>query len=198
MVGSAVDFTKLRLGDFLEEVSARTPAPGGGSVAAIAGAMAAGLTSMAARFSEEYWPDARGAVAQAETLRSRLAFLAQVDADAYEEALATFRLPKDVAPAERDAAIGLALSHAADVPLQVAEVATDVAELAALVAEHGNPNLRGDAAAAALLAEAVARAAANLVAINLGVTAEDERIARSHRIVEAAAAAAKRALAAEA
>lgn len=196
MVGSAVDFTKLRLSDFLEEVSARTPAPGGGSVAAIAGAMAAGLAAMAARFSEEYWPDARGAVAQAETLRSRLAFLAQVDADAYEEALATFRLPKDVAPSERDAAIGLALSHAADVPLQVAEAATDIAELAALAAEHGNPNLRGDAAAAALLAEAVARAAANLVAINLGVTAEDERISRSHRIVEAASAAAKRALAA--
>ena len=75
--------------------------------------------------------------------------------------------------------------------------AAEVAELAADLAARGNPTLRGDAATAALLAEAAARAAANLVAINLAEGMEDERLDRAHGLALAAGAAAKRALASE-
>jgi formiminotetrahydrofolate cyclodeaminase len=135
-------------------------------------------------------------VAQAEALRTRAAPLAQLDAEAYEAVLAVRRASKGAPEAERDAALGRALSRAADVPLAIAEIAADVAELAALVAEQGNPNVSGDAAAAAVLAEGAARAAATLVAINLGTTEEDERAVRARRLVESAREAARRAVAA--
>ena len=103
-------------------------------------------------------------------------------------------MPRDGDAAARDETIGRALADAAAVPLEIAAIAADVAVLAADVAEHGNPNLRGDAAAAAVLAEAGARVAANLVAINLA----GDRGGRASRpraaLAAAASEAARRAL----
>jgi formiminotetrahydrofolate cyclodeaminase len=161
-----------------------TSAPGGGSIAAIVTAFAASLTAMAARFATEQWEDAPGAVAQAETLRARVLPLAEEDARAYESFLLARRMSKDFDPQVRDAAIGEALSRAADVPLAIAEAALDVASLAAELVERGNPNIRGDAATAVLLSEAAVRATANLVEINLGTRDGDERIERAHELVE--------------
>ena len=189
------DFLDRRLGDLLEDIAARTPAPAGGSVAAIVVAMAAALATMAARFSSEHWEGAGGAVAQAEALRARVSPLAQEDARAYEKALEALRLPREGDPEARNAALGEALALAAAVPLEIAAVASDVALLAADIAENGNPNLRGDAAAAAALAGAGARVAANLVAINLGAVESDERVARARALAAAASEAAARALA---
>jgi formiminotetrahydrofolate cyclodeaminase len=84
----------------------------------------------------------------------------------------------------RDAEVAAALSGAADVPLAVAEAAADVAVLAALVAHEGNDRLRGDALVAAELAEAGARAAAELVAINLAGS-DDPRIGRAKDLAAA-------------
>jgi formiminotetrahydrofolate cyclodeaminase len=69
-------------------------------------------------------------------------------------------------------------------PLAIAEAALDVASLAAELAERGNPNLRGDAATAALLSEAAVRATANFVEINLGTREGDQRIERARELVE--------------
>ena len=165
-------------------------------MAAVVTEMAAALVAMVGRFSREHWDGAAGAIAQAETLRARVAPLAQEDADAYEMVLTAMRMPKDLEPEVRNNLIGDALSRAADVPLRIAEVGTDVAELAAEVAECGNPNLRGDAAAGALLGEAAARVAANLVAINLATTETDERIGRARELEHIAHRAVARALAA--
>jgi methenyltetrahydrofolate cyclohydrolase len=176
-------FSDQTVRELCDTVAAETSAPGGGSVAAIAGGLAASLVAMAARFSSE-WEDAAGAVAQAEALRARLLPLADEDAHAYENFLLARRMSQDVEAEVRDAAIGDALSRAADVPLAIAEAAHDVASLAAELAERGNPNLRGDAATAALLAEAAVRASANLVEINLATRVGDERIERAHELVE--------------
>jgi methenyltetrahydrofolate cyclohydrolase len=176
-------FAEKSVSELCDTVAAETSAPGGGSVAAIAGALAASLVAMGARFSDQ-WEDAPGAVAQAEALRARLLPLADEDANAYENFLLARRMSRDVEPEVRDAAIGDALSRAADVPLAIAEAAHDVASLAADLAERGNPNLRGDAATAALLAEAATRATANLVEINLATREGDERIARARDLVE--------------
>ena len=91
--------------------------------------------------------------------------------------------------------LGLALERAAEVPLEIAEAAVDVASLAALVAERGEQALRADAVAAAVLALAAARAAATLVEVNLGTTASDERVTRARDLAGSATAAAERALA---
>jgi methenyltetrahydrofolate cyclohydrolase len=177
-------FSSQTVAEFCETVAAQTSAPGGGSVAAIVTAFAASLTAMTARFATEEWEDAPGAVAQAEALRARVLPLADEDAKAYESFLLARRMSEDFDPQVRNAAIGEALSRAADVPLAIAEAALDVASLAAELAEHGNPNLRGEAASAALLSEAAVRATANLVEINLGTREGDERIERARGLVE--------------
>jgi methenyltetrahydrofolate cyclohydrolase len=178
-------FSSQTVDELLATVAAETSAPGGGSVAAVVTAFAAALVAMAARFSREHWEDAAGVVAQAETLRQKVLPLADEDAEAYETVLEALRLPPDIGPDRRDEALGAALSRAADVPLAIAEAALDVATLAAELAERGNPNLRGDAATAALLAEAAVRATANLVEINLGTREGDDRLKRARELVEA-------------
>jgi formiminotetrahydrofolate cyclodeaminase len=189
----AVAFADLQFEELLDTIAAETPAPGGGSVAAFVTEMAASLAAMAARFAHE-WDAAAGAVAQAETLRHRARPLAAQDAEAYESVLTALRMPKDLEPEVRDALIGETLSRAADAPLEIAETANDVADLAAEIARLGNPNLRSDAASAAVLAAAAARVAGNLVEVNLATTEGDERIARAQQLVANAEKAARRAL----
>jgi formiminotetrahydrofolate cyclodeaminase len=179
-----VAFQDMTVEELCETVAARTSAPGGGSVAAIVTAFAASLTAMSARFATEQWEDAAGAVAQAEALRARVLPLADEDARAYESFLLARRMSKDFDPQVRDAAIGEALSRAADLPLAIAEAALDVASLAAELVERGNPNLHGDAATAVLLSEAAVRATANFVEINLATREGDERIERARELVE--------------
>jgi len=185
-MAAPLDFSSQNVGDFCDTISAETSAPGGGSVAAVVGAMGASLTAMAARFSKEQWEDAAGAVAQAEALKARLLPLADEDARAYETVLLALRMPRDVDVDVdvRDAAIGDALSRATDVPLAIAEASLDVATLACELAERGNPNLHGDAAAAVFLSESAVRTCANLVEINLATQEGDERLDRARELVE--------------
>jgi formiminotetrahydrofolate cyclodeaminase len=166
---------------FLDRIASAEPAPAGGSVAAVVVAMAAGLVAMAARLAHE-WPKASEVVERAEALRSRMKTLALADEDAYAKVTEALRLPPD--SSSRAAELAAALSGAADVPLAVAEAAAEVAVLAALVAREGNDRLRGDALVAAELAEAGARGAAELVAINL-TGLDDPRVSRARDLAAA-------------
>ena len=175
--------------DLLDALAEPSPAPAGGSAAALAVAMAAALLSMAARISIDHWAEAGASAAQAEALRLRAAPLAHADAEAYAEVL---RLRREGA---RDAELGRAFDHAAELPLRIAEVGADVAELAAHAAPRVKPSVAGDAAAAAVLAHAGTAIAAHLVAINLGTRKGDERIRQAEQLAEAAAEAGGRAVA---
>ena len=190
----AVAFADLPFEELLDTIAAETPAPGGGSVAAFTTEMAASLAAMAARFARGHWDGAAGALAQAEALRHRAAPLAEEDAVAYENVLTAMRMPKDLEPEVRNTLIGETLSRAADAPLEIAECAADVAALAAEIAASGNPNLRGDAAAAAVLAASASRVAANLVEINLATLEGDHSIAQAREAVVNAERAMARAL----
>ena len=186
-------YTDLPFEELLDMIAAETPAPGGGSTAAFVTEMAASLAAMAARFAH-HWEGAAGAVAQAETLRHRAAPLAIEDAVAYENVLTAMRMPRDLEAEVRDTLIGETLSRAADAPLQIAETAADVADLAAEIAVCGNQNVRGDAAAAAILASSAARVAANLVEINLATVEGEERVERARALARSAEKAAQRAV----
>ena len=157
---------------FLDQLAARTPTPGGGGAAAVTGAMAAGLVAMAARFSASRLPGAGDLADQADELRRRAAGLADLDAQAYAAVLDALRLPRE-AGQRREALLGAAV-----VPLEIAEIGAEVAQLAVRVAEAGNPNLRGDAVTGALLAAASARSAACLVDINVGLGGLDPELSR--------------------
>jgi formiminotetrahydrofolate cyclodeaminase len=185
----------LSLQRFLDEVASAERTPGGGSVAALVTAAAAGLLAKIARLSAEGWAEAGGIAAQAESLRERAAPLAQVDAEDYAAALRA-RDAADAGSSERrDFALGRAFARAAEPPLRIVETATDVAELSVTVARNGDPSLRADAAAAGALAAAAARAGAELVAVNLTAAADDERVVRARALAEAAARAADEAFA---
>jgi formiminotetrahydrofolate cyclodeaminase len=135
---------------------------------------------MAARFSEKHLGGSSELAARAEELRKRALPLAREDAESYRRVISAYRLPRDEDPERREREIREALSGAAGVPLEVTEVGAEAAELAARLARSGNPNLKGDAVAAALLAEAAVRAAANLAEINLSGAkgGDDPRLGR--------------------
>jgi methenyltetrahydrofolate cyclohydrolase len=187
-------FDELSVRGLLDEVASEAPTPGGGALAALTGALAAGLVEMAARNSPD-WELRGAAVAQAKVLRERLAELAPLNDEVYEQALASMRLPDGVDAESRRELIGSSLERAAAFPLAIAEAASNVAELAAVVAEDGDPQVRPDATAAAMLALGATRAASHLVEINLGVLEHDERLLRATRLAADAAAASARTLA---
>jgi formiminotetrahydrofolate cyclodeaminase len=174
--------------ELLNRFAAKQPTPGGGGAAAITAAMAAGLLGMAARFSTPQLIDAAGRAAYADRVRDQVAALAERDAEAYQAVLAAFALPRQPDPDVRSRQIRRALERAAQVPAEVADVASGIAVEAVDLAERGNPNLRGDAFTAATLAAAAARAAAELVRLNveLGNLGSD-LLDRAARAADAAA-----------
>jgi methenyltetrahydrofolate cyclohydrolase len=166
------------LGEVLDEVAAATPAPGGGSSAALVGACAAALVEMAARLGL-----ARGAEVPAEAperagaLRGRVLELAEEELSSYAPVLEALRLPGD--DPERPVRLEAALSAAADSPLAIAEAAAETVELGARVAAGSRRDVRGDAITGAVLGEAAAAAAAGLVEINLERRGDDPRLQRA-------------------
>jgi len=176
---------------FLAAVASSDPVPGGGSVAAYAGALAAALTRMVAGLTlgkKKYAAvEAEiGVIASgAEALMAKLEGLVATDAAVYAEVSAAYKMPKGT-EAEIDArkhAITTALLAAAEVPLETARACAGVADLAADVAAKGNTNAITDAGVAALLAEAGCKAAAYNVRIN--VASLDDRSRGDHIANEA-------------
>ncbi|HEY2805960.1 MAG TPA: glutamate formimidoyltransferase, partial [Gemmatimonadales bacterium] len=162
----------VSLGGFLDAVASAEPAPGGGTVAAIAGAMAAALGAMVGRLTVgrkkyvEVEAEFRALIDQAEGLRSRLTRLADEDAAAYGAVMKAYAIPKDKAD-ERKAALQSAMLAAAEVPMRTLEAARDVAKLCARAAVAGNVNARSDGGVGGMLAGAAARGAYYNVLINL-------------------------------
>jgi methenyltetrahydrofolate cyclohydrolase len=185
----------LPLREFLDELASEARTPASGSLAALVTAASAGLLAKIARASKDTWPEAKGIAAQAEALRDRAAPLAQLDAEQYEAAL---RAPAETATEggqRRDFALGRAYARAAEPPFRIVEAAADIAELSVTVVQNGDPSLRPDAAAAGAFAAAAARAAAELVAVNLTASADDPRVVQAHALAEGAARAAGQAYA---
>jgi len=189
---TASEYLDLPLGEFLERVASDEPAPGGGSVSAVAVALAAGLAGMAARLSTDQMDEAPELAGRADASRRKVAPLAKADAESYGRVLHALRRQDD--PEIREERIRDALSGAADVPLAVAEVGSEVAGIAARLVEEGNPNLEGDAMTAVLLADAGVRASAALAGINLSAAkVEDDRLERASKLVDSSAATVRRA-----
>jgi glutamate formiminotransferase/formiminotetrahydrofolate cyclodeaminase len=177
---------------FVASVASPDPVPGGGSVAAHAGALAAALAQMVAGLSigkKKYAAvesEMKGVALEAVAVGNKLAGLVKRDADAYSKVSASYKLPKEPEDAARHRTdtITAALLDAAQVPLETARCCVDVLRLAAIVAEKGNTNAVTDAGVAALLAEAGCRGAAYNVRVN--VQALDDKSQGSELAREAA------------
>ncbi len=165
---------------FIDELAAPTPTPGGGSAAAYAAAMGAGLVSMVAGLTigkkkyAEVEAQMQAIRVHAEKLREELTYAVDDDAGAFETVMGAYRLPKGTPEeqAARTASIQSATLNAAHVPLHVAEDAVKVMELALSCVESANVNAISDAASAAAMAKAGLTAAGYNVRINVAALPE--------------------------
>jgi formiminotetrahydrofolate cyclodeaminase len=165
------------IGDLVRDVADSADAPGGGVVAAVTLAFAAGLVVKAARAAGDGWGDAGGTAAQATVLGRRALAAGRLSGEAYGEATALMRTA--TGRGERDDDLAGALERSAQAPLELAGIAADIAVLAADTAEDGGSAMRAEAVTACVLAEACCVAAAHLVEINLGLLGGDVRLAQS-------------------
>jgi len=204
-------FGEQSLQRLLEAVAARTTAPGGGAVTGVVAALAGALVEMCARFSGTDLAEGTDLTrtdltqrtnvtdlaGRADELRARAVSLAQSDLAVYAEYMEARR-------AGGDGAVAAALDEAIRIPLEMAEVAAELAKIALVLARSANPNLRGDATTAVLMGVAAAKAGAVLVAENLSdrdgdpkpvdPKPVDPRLARAVAIVASATAAERDAL----
>ena len=159
---------------FLEQLSSKSPTPGGGSAAAIIGAMGAALVGMVCNLTvgkktyETVEDDMRSTLAAAEELRERLVLLVRADVEAFDQVMAAYALPKDDEAQQqaRSSAIQMALKGATDVPLDCARACADVIRISRIAAELGNRNVISDAGVAVLAGYAGLKGAALNVYVN--------------------------------
>lgn len=170
---------------FLDELASNAPAPGGGSVAALSGALGAALISMVCNLTlgkkgyEDVQGDVNDLLARSEALRQELTDLLEDDVAAYTGYSKAAKMPRttDEEKTERAKAMQAALKVATDVPLRIAQAAVQVMELCMPAAEKGNKWAVSDAGVAVLMGEAALRSAALNVFINLGSLKDQEFVA---------------------
>jgi formiminotetrahydrofolate cyclodeaminase len=161
-----VGYEQLTVAAFVAAVAEQSPAPASGAAIAVTGSLAAALVALAASFADD-----RPSTARAASLRARLLYLADEDAEAYR--------------AFMDSGNDEDRSRTIEVPLSIAEAARDVIDLARGVEQRVKPTIAGDAAAAAALGAAVVTAAAALVVIN--ADGGDPRAGRARELATEAA-----------
>lgn len=174
--------TELTVKDFLNKVAGSDPVPGGGSIAALNGAIASALAAMVANLTigKKNYADCEELMKQIAERAAGLKeeFVADVDRDseAYDRVFACFKMPKatDEEKAARSAAIQEATKFAAQVPMEVARRAYGLMDTIAQVARKGNQNAVTDACVAMMAARSAVLAALMNVRINLGSLKDKE------------------------
>jgi formiminotetrahydrofolate cyclodeaminase len=159
---------------FIDEMASKAPTPGGGSAAAVMGAMAAALVGMVCNLTigkpkyAEVEEDMQALLAKSEALREKLTGLIKADVDAFNVLMATYSLPKDLEQDKlfRSIAIQAALQEATLVPLVCARACAEIIELSKIAADKGNVGVISDAGVAVVAAHGGLKSAALNVYIN--------------------------------
>jgi formiminotetrahydrofolate cyclodeaminase len=182
----------LSITEFLQQTASSEPLPGGGCTAALNAALAAGLTEMVANLTigrkefQAVEEEMQNIAQAAADLRKKLQSDIDRDAQAYQEVLTAFKLPKntDDDKKRRSDAIQQAFKNAATVPLGVARDALKIMDLASRAVKNGNPNAVTDGAVGVLAARTAALAAAYNVKINLGAIKDSDFVEKLSREVK--------------
>lgn len=178
-------YADLSIRAYLEKTSAGEAVPGGGSVAALAGALGAGLSGMVAGLTvgrkgfQAVEVEMQEAAAAAANLMERCLELVDEDPEAYRKVMAAFKLPQSTAAekADRSRALQQAMEKAARVPLQVAELALEILGLADRMVRRGNPNAVTDGVVGALMARSAGLGAIANVRVNLKFLKDPQTVA---------------------
>lgn len=171
--------------DFVATTASNEPVPGGGSIAALSGALAAALAEMVANLTigkkkyVEVDSEMRGIVEALEVKRQELIELIDKDASSFDGVMKAFKLPKetDEEKAARTKAIQDETKYAASVPLQTAKIAYSIMEYSQVVVEKGNTNAVTDGAVSAMMARTAVLSALMNVKINLGSIKDETFVA---------------------
>jgi len=171
--------------EFLSELASSSPAPGGGSVAALAGALGAALSSMVCNLTigKEKYADVQDEIKKvlkkSEALRKKLTILIDKDTDAFNDVMKAFKMPKETEEQKnkRSKAIQEGYKVAASVPLETARTCKEILDVAVVVAKKGNQSSITDAAISAIMAKAGVESAILNVKINLG-SIRDEKFVK--------------------
>lgn len=171
--------------DFVATTASNEPVPGGGSIAALSGALAAALAEMVANLTigkkkyVEVESEMKGIVEALEVKRQELVELIDKDASSFDEVMKAFKLPKvtDEEKATRTNAIQEGTKYAASVPLQTAKIAYSIMEYSKVVVEKGNTNAVTDGAVSAMMARTAVLSALMNVKINLGSIKDEKFVA---------------------
>lgn len=173
---------RMTIEEFVDELSSESPAPGGGSVSALSGALSAALVSMVANLTfgkkgyEEITPEMEEISRKAQELKDTLLRIIDEDTKAFNNVMAALSLPKKTEEEKRirDEAIEKANKEATLVPLKVMDLSIELIDIASKVAEKGNKNALSDAGCALLQARSSCQGAYFNVLINLqGIKDED-------------------------
>ena len=186
---------------YLDDAAAAIPAPGGGSISALAGALAAAMGCMAAGFTvgkkkfESVEPEAKRLLAELEGVRAELLDLAEEDVTVYGPVLDASRMPNATKEekAARQAAMQCALVAAMQVPVKTIRACGRSLKALERLVEIGNPNLIGDVAVSTILSEAALRGAAAIVETNLKWLKDETLVRETRAEVEQAADSASKA-----
>jgi glutamate formiminotransferase/formiminotetrahydrofolate cyclodeaminase len=174
----------LSVTGFVDEVSRDTPAPGGGSIAALAGAIGSALVSMVVNLSvgkgeyDEQYDELCELADRAQSIKDELVSAVDADTEAFNQVIAGIRMPKDTAEQlkVRSAAIRSGYKTAAEVPLYTAKLCRQVLDLCQAAADIGNAAVMSDAGVGALMARAGVQGAIHNVRINLPHCKDEEFI----------------------
>ena len=180
------------INSFLSELASSSPAPGGGSVAALSGALAAALDSMVCQLTlgkkkyEDMQDDISELSHQIKKLQKRLTELIDEDTNAFNDVMAAFKMPKETEEQKkkRSQAIQQGYKKAAEIPLETAQTAKKVLHLSIEIAKKGNKNSITDAGVAALLGYSAVYAAALNVEINLGSIKDKDFVEKMNKELE--------------
>jgi len=186
-VAAATPLADGSLRQFVDDTSVDSPVPGGGSVAALAGSLAAALISMVANLTvgkksyQEVEDDMKAAAVAAQAVKGALVRAIDADSEAFDAVMAAMRLPRttEAEAAQRDQAIQAATRQAIDVPMSVIESCERLLDALGAVAARGNQNSLSDAGVAALCAATAARGAMLNVLINLPGVSDEAYAART-------------------
>jgi len=200
----ATDYRTESLGRYFDDAAAARPTPGGGSVAAVAGALATTMAAMAAGFTagkerfKEVEPEIHAHLERLEEVREALLASAHDDMAAYQGIMAAFRMPKetDEQASARGEAVREATRVSLDVVGDVRDAGLEILTIARRLADIANPNLVSDVGVAAELALGTVRAAVINTAVNLAGYRDEADAAAVREATDAALAEAER-LAAE-
>ena len=176
MVEEIGPLASMKINSFLSELASSSPAPGGGSVAALAGSLGAALSSMVCNLTigkEKYidvLDEIKETLKKSEKIRKNLIRLIDEDTKAFNDVMKAFKMPKESEnqKEKRRKAIQEGYKNAAKVPFKTAEICEKIFEVAKIVAKKGNQNSITDSAVSAIMAKAGIESAILNVKINLG------------------------------